>query len=121
MPRLAQDNDIITKMVKEISPTELKQLLDQKPESCCVIDVRRQDEHDYCNIKAAKLITMNEIPERVTEIPRDKTVVIHCHHGGRSRKVIAWLEQAHGFENLVNLDGGIAGWSSDVDPSVPVY
>ena len=56
--------------VKEINVEELKNLIDQK-ESFELIDVRRSDEFEYCNL-GGKLIPMNEIPERIQEIPKDK-------------------------------------------------
>jgi len=46
--------------------------------------------------------------------------VVHCKMGGRSAKAIAFLKQ-QGFDNLVNVAGGITGWSDQVDPSVPKY
>jgi len=105
-------------MINEMTVEELaKQLKNGDIE---LIDVRRADERDYCNI-GGKHIPMNEIPERFSEIPRDRTVVVHCHHGGRSRKVIDWLQQTQGFTNLINLDGGIHAWSCQIDAAVPTY
>ena len=110
-------------MIKEISVQELEELIKKDPngEKHCVIDVRRADEYNYCKLNTAKLIPMPEIPERVAEIPRDKTVIVHCHHGGRSRKVVTWLQETHGFTNLMNLEGGIHAWSCEIDTAVPTY
>ncbi len=106
--------------IQEISVTELKSMLDSKAKELIILDVRRADEYEYCNL-GAKHIPMNEIPERISELPRDKTIVVHCHHGGRSRKVIQYLQEAHGFKNLVNLDGGIHAWACEIDSSTPTY
>ena len=43
-----------------------------------------------------------------------------CHVGGRSAQVCAWLN-SNGFENAVNLEGGISAWSEEIDPSIPTY
>ncbi len=43
-----------------------------------------------------------------------------CHHGVRSFAVARFLEQ-QGFTNVINLDGGVAGWARDVDPTMPTY
>jgi rhodanese-related sulfurtransferase len=51
--------------------------------------------------------------------PQRETVVI-CHHGVRSFAVARFLEQ-QGFTNVINLDGGVAGWARDVDPTMPTY
>ncbi len=40
--------------------------------------------------------------------------------GGRSAKAITFLKE-QGFNNLVNMAGGITGWSDQVDSSVPKY
>ena len=63
---------------------------------------------------------MNSIPDSVDQIPKDKPVVIMCHHGNRSAQVAYWL-QMQGWNNLFNLEGGIHRWSQEVDPKVPVY
>jgi len=105
--------------IKEISVKELKELQD-KPESCCLIDVRNPAEYEYCNL-AGTLIPMSEITERYEEIPKDTKVVIHCHHGGRSKKVIAWLQDQYGYTNLYNLTGGIHAWSIEIDTAIEIY
>lgn len=105
--------------VKEINVKELKAKLDAK-EKLTLIDVRNKDEFEYCNIDGV-LIPMGEIPERYTEIPKDNEVVVHCHHGGRSKKVIAWLQDNFEYKNLVNLAGGIHAWSEEIDSTVAIY
>ncbi len=105
--------------VKRVSVFELKELIDSGKDYC-LIDVRNPNEFEFCNIQGT-LLPMNEIPDRIAEIPKDKIVVIHCHHGGRSKRAIQWLEQNHGFENLYNLDGGIHAWSCHIDSSVNTY
>ena len=105
--------------IKELNVQELKTKIDNK-EDFLLIDVRNPDEFDYCNIDG-KLIPMGEIPERYSEIPKDKEVIIHCHHGGRSKKVVAWLQDNFGYENLYNLAGGIHHWSEQIDSNVAIY
>lgn len=110
------------KELREVSVQELKKMLDEDPEmkSFLLLDVRREDEYEYANLNG-KLMPMSEVPEKFSEIPKDKKVIVHCHHGGRSRKVVSWLQDAHGFENLYNLDGGIHAWSTEIDTNVPIY
>lgn len=105
--------------IKEIDVKTLKKKIDNK-EDFVLIDVRNPDEFDYSNLNAI-LIPMGEIPERYQEIPKDKEVVIHCHHGGRSKKVIAWLQDNFQYKNLYNLAGGIHSWSEEIDSDVPMY
>ena len=61
---------------------------------------------------------MGEILERLAEIRKDVTVVIHCRSGGRSGAVINALSRRYGYENLVNLSGGILAYGRDVDPTI---
>lgn len=106
--------------VKEISVTELKSMKDGG-EAYTLIDVRNMDEYKFCNFDDAKLIPMSEIGERFAEIPKEGTVIIHCHHGGRSKKVIQWMQDQHSYENLLNLAGGIHAWSTEIDTAIPIY
>ena len=105
--------------IKEITVKTLKKKFEDK-EDFLLIDVRNPGEFDYSNLNAI-LIPMGEIPERYQEIPKDKEVVIHCHHGGRSKKVLAWLQDKFQYENLYNLAGGIHSWSEEIDSDVPMY
>ena len=63
---------------------------------------------------------MEEIPERLGELPRETDIVVVCHHGMRSLHVADFLEQA-GYVRLFNLSGGIAAWADQVDPVMPRY
>jgi rhodanese-related sulfurtransferase len=85
-----------------------------------LLDVRQPWEHETAHIKGDTLITMNEIPSRLSELPRDRQVVAYCHSGIRSYRVAEWLRQ-QGFPDAVSLAGGIDAWSQLVDPTVPRY
>lgn len=105
--------------VPEISVEQLQQQLHSaKPP--VVIDVREPTEYETCNLPTAKLIPLGSLPERVAEIPRDVPVVVHCHHGGRSARAVAFLQQ-QGYSNAVNLAGGIHDWAVRIDPSMRTY
>lgn len=87
-----------------------------------LLDCREPDEHAIARIEGARLIPMREIPERLSELEpwREKPIVVHCHHGVRSLRVVQWLRQ-QGFEKAQSMRGGIDSWSLEVDPSVPRY
>ena len=105
--------------VKEISVQELKKWMDSD-QNFDLIDVREDFEYELANL-GGKLIPMNTIPSSTDQIPHDKKVVIHCHHGIRSANVIAFLQQEYGFTNLYNLEGGIDAWSRKIDKKIPIY
>jgi rhodanese-related sulfurtransferase len=85
-----------------------------------VLDVREARELDICRLKGALHIPMAEIPGRTDDLPTDQLLVVICHHGARSQMVVDFLRGA-GFDNAVNLDGGIDAWACDIDPSMPRY
>ena len=60
-----------------------------------------------CALPHAQLIPLNEMPARMNELPRDRDIVLLCHHGMRSYHAAEFL-QGSGFTRLFNLHGGIA-------------
>ena len=104
--------------IAQMEPGELKHRLDAG-ENIFILDVREPKEFAAAQI-GGHLIPMNDLPQRVGEVDREKMVVVHCKLGGRSQKAAEFLAQA-GFKNLFNLAGGIQAWSEKVDPKVPKY
>ena len=100
--------------MKEISPSELKQLIDSKADFQ-LVDVREDYEYEEMNLNGLH-IPMGEVLDRASEIDKNKQVVVHCRSGKRSASVINALEAQHGFTNLYNLRGGILGWIDEVGP-----
>ena len=91
-------------------------------ESFLFLDCREPEEYTTAKITGTTLIPMSELARRVDELEphRDATIVVHCHHGGRSMRVTNWLRQ-QGFAKVTNMAGGIDEWSQQIDPSVPRY
>ncbi|NCI51545.1 rhodanese-like domain-containing protein [Sediminibacterium roseum] len=96
--------------MKEIDPIALALLIEQ--DKVALIDVREPHEHEGFNI-GGQLIPLDEIVSRAAEIPRNKTVVLYCKKGIRSQIAIQKLDK-FGFENLVNLKGGMEAWKKRV-------
>ena len=94
--------------LKQVTPAELKSKL-QSHQDLLLIDVREPNEHDQYNI-GGKLIPLGEVMEHVSQIPKDKEVVIYCKMGIRSQIAIQRLQDKFGFTNLLNLKGGIEAW-----------
>lgn len=104
-------------MVKNISPKDLKSRLDAG-EDIVLIDIREDWEVEIGKLPNADHIPMNDIPDSLDRIPKDKPVVFICHHGNRSSAATNWIE-AQGYKNVLNLTGGVDGWMQEVDPSFP--
>lgn len=94
--------------VMDIDAKELSEKLDQ----VVLIDVREVDEFhgDLGHIPNAKLIVLNTIPNKLSEIPKDKTVVFVCRSGGRSARATAHALE-HGYTDVYNLKGGMILWN----------
>lgn len=75
-----------------------------------IIDVREPDEVAQAAIPGAAHIPMGDLLDRLAEVPRDRTVIFSCHSGARSESVCQYLEANEGFDQLVNLEGGIVAW-----------
>ena len=105
--------------VPTISVRELKTKMDMK-ETLTLIDVREPYEYEIARIDGSRLIPLGELETHVSELPRTGALVLQCHSGGRSEHAVRILQEA-GFENAVNLEGGIDAWSVEVDPAVPRY
>ncbi len=87
-----------------------------------LLDVREQDEYDFASIDGSRLLPMSELKDRIGELEpyREKRIVVHCHHGGRSLNVTHALRQ-QGFAKTQNMSGGIDAWSDQIDSRVPKY
>jgi rhodanese-related sulfurtransferase len=71
-------------------------------------------------LEGALHVPMAEIPAQTDNLPTNQLLVVICHHGARSRMVVDFLRSA-GFDNAVNLDGGIDAWACEVDQSMRRY
>ncbi len=91
-------------MKNDINCPELREKL--KNNEVFLIDVREAYEYENENIGGVN-IPMSELPNRVSEIPKDRPVVIYCRSGARGYSVISFLEDNFGYTNLQNLSGGI--------------
>jgi rhodanese-related sulfurtransferase len=110
--------------MKQLTATQLKEWLDQAAAGSrappVLVDVREPWEFDVVRIPGARLMPMRTLPARYPELRREDEIVVVCHHGARSYQVAMFLEH-QGFEQVINLYGGMAAWSRDVDPAAPTY
>lgn len=105
----------------EIDVQDVKALLDAS-EDFLLLDCREQDEFELVRIGGATLLPMSEIQARAEELEphRERRIVVHCHHGGRSMRVTQWL-RGLGFVAVQNMRGGIDQWAIEVDSTLPRY
>ena len=74
------------------------------------LDVRTQEEWDQFHIAGSTLIPLDQLPDRLGELPKDKDIVVVCRSGHRALSGTAVLQQA-GFTRVSCLSGGLQAWS----------
>jgi monothiol glutaredoxin len=104
--------------VRQLGVGELKAMLDRQA-SLELFDVRTEKERATARIEGARLLDAAG-EAHLRSLPKDTTIVFHCHHGGRSQAA-AERFVAEGYRNVYNLKGGIDAWSLEVDPKVARY
>jgi len=117
-PAFKLDNPNEPVRVKPISPAELHARL-TRGDGLLLVDVRTPEEHEIASISGGRLLDAT-LHDEIGQGPRDRPIVVYCHHGSRSQRAAEELAQ-QGFREVYNLTGGIHAWSMDVDPDVPMY
>jgi rhodanese-related sulfurtransferase len=84
------------------------------------LDVREPWETEICAIDGSILIPLSTLPSNLERLPQDVPLACVCHHGVRSMQAVLWLRK-QGFENAINLQGGIDAWAHTVDPAMATY
>jgi len=111
-------------MVEQVRPADWDDWLQAQPARPVLLDVREPWEVQLASVRAGDFdllaVPMNQVPARLAELPADRPIACLCHHGVRSQQVALFLAQ-RGYGDVVNIAGGIAAWSREQDPSVPVY
>ncbi len=113
-------------MIEQIHPSDLPAWLEKMRShgQPVVLDVREPSELRTASVKPEGFtlltIPMGVIVPRLAELDPAQPVACLCHHGGRSMRVAAYLEN-QGFTRVANIIGGINAWSIQVDPTVARY
>jgi molybdopterin/thiamine biosynthesis adenylyltransferase/rhodanese-related sulfurtransferase len=102
-----------------ITASELKEMFD-RDDDFLLVDVREPAEYDIVKIPGSVLIPKGDIPAKLSELPQNKPIVLHCKTGVRSAEALATLKNA-GFASATHVQGGVIAWIKQVDPSLPTY
>ncbi|BAZ28765.1 rhodanese domain-containing protein [Cylindrospermum sp. NIES-4074] len=108
----------------QISVEELAQRLSSGDVGIQLVDVREPQEVDIASIEGFVNLPLSQFAEWNQQVPsrfdaHAETLVL-CHHGVRSAQMCQWLV-TQGFTNVKNIAGGIAAYSTLVDPAIPQY
>ena len=86
------------------------------PADAVLLDVREDDEWVHGHAEGAVHIPMGQVPARLAEVPEADPLYVVCRVGGRSARVVAWLNQ-NGVD-AVNVAGGMGDWEAAGRPLV---
>jgi rhodanese-related sulfurtransferase len=76
-----------------------------------VLDIRNPREWAASHIDGSVNIPLNQLQERIGEIPRDRRIAVHCAGGYRSSIAASILHQ-YGLTHLIEMAGGLAAWQA---------
>jgi rhodanese-related sulfurtransferase len=96
-------------LIKEIDPYDLQSRI-ADGDKFVLLDIRSAGELAQGVLPDADHMPMHTIPLRINELPKDRDVILYCHSGARSYHACAYLAQ-QGYDNVINLRGGILGWA----------
>jgi rhodanese-related sulfurtransferase len=82
-----------------------------------VLDVRTHREWQNSRIDNGVNVPLNQLQARISELPREQRMVVHCAGGYRSSIAVSLL-QRHGFTHVIELIGGIAAWDAAKLPTL---
>ena len=99
--------NLLNGQFKQVPVTQVRDLVEN---DAIIIDVREKNEYEAGHLKNAINIPLSEFRDRVSEIPKDKPVYLHCRSSQRSYNVIMALQHM-GYENLYNISGSYLGIS----------
>jgi hydroxyacylglutathione hydrolase len=76
-----------------------------------ILDVRTPSERAQKRISGSVGLPLNHLGDRLSEVPTDRPVLVHCAGGYRS-SIAASLLQHHGYKDVSEIAGGIAAWEA---------
>ena len=109
----------LVESTERIAPADSAALL-ESAQPPLVLDVRNPPEWEKKHIEGSVNIPLNHLRERLGELPRGRTMVVHCEGGYRSAIAASILQQS-GFKSLHELAGGLAAWEAAKLPVVEVH
>lgn len=106
--------DIIT---GKTNPIYWRELRDIEMENKFLLDVRTPDEFALGTLPGAVNIPLDELRDRLTELPKDRMIYTFCAVGLRGYLAYRILTQ-HGFEKVRNLSGGLKTYRAATAPII---
>lgn len=89
--------------MKNIKVTEV-------PSDAQLIDVRERDEYTDVHAAGAVNLPLSKLTAQYKQIDPDRDIYVICKAGGRSMQACEYFEQALGWDNVINVEGGTSAW-----------
>jgi len=99
--------------IDQLTPAEVHDRMQSTSPS--VVDVRWDSEWEKGRIPGSVHLPLGHLDERLEELPRDRPLILSCASGARSG-IAAGLLQAHGIQEVANLEGGFDRWKAENRP-----
>lgn len=93
-----------------LTPQDVQDRLNQKNQHVFV-DVREVHEYKQGHIEGFRNIPLSQLKARIDELPKDKSIVLTCQSGMRSRQAAKLLSK-QGYSRLAHLKTGVMGWNA---------
>lgn len=93
----------------EITPEELKQIIEAGGSNVLILDVRENEEFTAKTLPSSKHIPLSVLGERLGELNPNTTYYVVCQFGIRS-KTATQILKSHGFKNVRHLKGGLINY-----------
>lgn len=94
---------------RNVSPDDAYSMV-SKDDNLYLLDVRTPGEFQQARLEGARLIPIDQLVNRLTELPKDRPILVYCAVGSRSAQVVNYLAR-HGYAEVYNLYGGIYSWA----------
>jgi len=97
--------------ILNLTPSESFDLCEK---GAMIVDVREEYMNAFKMFKVEKIIYLpySELKQLFTKLPKDKPLIFADAVGLKSRESVLFME-AHGYENVANMAGGIVDWERD--------
>jgi rhodanese-related sulfurtransferase len=102
---------LIGKGSSSSSQISVAQAMDKFHSGAFILDVRTSEEWNQGHIPGSILIPLDQLPGRLSEVPRDRDMVVVCRTGVRSAQGLQILQQA-GFTRAASMTGGMLAWQA---------
>jgi rhodanese-related sulfurtransferase len=101
--------------VKSLTQDAFLALPQQGADAPFVLDVRTPEEYASGYVPGAANIPYDQIASRLSEVPKDKEVVLYC-RSGRRAQMAAEVLASNGYKDLAHLQGDILAWTESGRP-----